>query len=233
MNKSLIRHAIQECINTSERLLSDIRTLECSESPSTAFALVIIVQEELAKAFLLTLVCKGVITWNDFIWRATRDHVCKQLISMVMDYLNPGVDEFIARLNEPLEERLKGTLPCHIADAINIFRHEKIGRWQSHNWWWADPPNYDQKAKKVSNGEVDRLKQSQLYVNIGKNGSAIPRTSVTQTQLDDEKDRAERLLTLVSRMIKEDDPLYLGYKEVTEAFQVLFANMILDGKKDE
>jgi len=199
--------------------------LEFSEPPATAFALVIIAQEEFAKAFLLTLVHKGVIEWNELIWRATRDHTCKQLLAMIMDYLNPDLDEFITRIKAPPDEKPRRGLPAHIADALNIFRHEKIGRWQSRNWGCVDPPNYDHKAKKVSKGEIDRLKQDQLYVDIGKSGSVTPKTVVTQKQFEDEKDRAERLCSLVRGMIEDERTSYLEYEEVTNAFRMLFASM--------
>lgn len=137
MKKSQFRHTIEGCLNNGERLLSDLLMLEFQEPPSTPFALAIIAQEEFAKAYLLTLVDKGVIPWNKLLWRATRDHTCKQLLCMIMDYLNPDTDEFLARINAPVEERLNKLLPSHIADAINIFRHEKIGRWASKHWFWA------------------------------------------------------------------------------------------------
>lgn len=232
MNESLFQNTIRACLDNGERLLSDALMLEFSEPPATAFALVIIAQEEFAKAFLLTLVCKGVIPWNKFIRRATRDHTCKQLLIIIMDYLNPDVDEFIARINVPIEKQMTRAFPPHIADAINIFRHEKIRRWESGNWLWADPPNYAPKAKKVGNGEIDRLKQDQLYVNINKDGFVIPKTVISQNQFEDEKYRAERLSSLVRGMIDENRTSYLEYKEVTETLRIMFANMASDHKKD-
>lgn len=224
MKESRLRHAIEACLDNGERLLSDALMLEFSKPPATAFALVIIAQEEFAKAFLLTLVYKRVIEWNELIWRTTRDHTCKQLLATVMDYLNPDFDEFIARIKAP-PEKAKGALPSHIADALNIFRHEKIGRWHSRNWFWVDPPNYDQKAKKVSKGQIDRLKQDQLYVDIGRSGSVIPKTVVSQKQFEDEKDRAERLCSLVRGMVEDEKTPYLEYEEVTDAFRMLFESM--------
>lgn len=233
MDEALFQNTIRACLDNGERLLSDALMLEFSEPPATAFAIVIIAQEEFAKAFLLTLVCKGVIPWNKFIRRATRDHTCKQLLIMIMDYLNPDVDEFIARINIPVEKQMTRALPHHIADAINIFRHEKIRRWESRNWFWAGPPNYAPKAKKVGNGEMDRLKQDQLYVNIGKDGFVIPKTVITQKQFEDEKYRAERLSSLVRGMTEENRTAYLEYEEVTKTLQTMFANMASESKKDQ
>ena len=101
--------------------------LEFSEPPATAYALAIISQEEFAKAFLLTLVYKELIDWNQSIWRASRDHTCKQLLILVMDYINPDDEEWDKRMQKVIYgETIDRTLPPHVADAINIFRHEKI-----------------------------------------------------------------------------------------------------------
>jgi AbiV family abortive infection protein len=232
MKESHFRHAIETCLENSERLLSDAQMLETSEPPATAFALVIIAQEELAKAFLLTLVYKGVIQWNELIWRAARDHKCKQLLVMVMDFLNPDWDEFMARDDAWYADRVEGLLPRQVADALNIFFHEKIGRWISRNWFWADPPIYDPKAKKMGNGLVDKWKQDQLYINIGKNGSVVPRRVVTQKQFQDEMDRASRLSFVVKDVFEQEWTERFDYKLVIDAFQILFESIKSDDKPE-
>lgn len=224
MNKSRLHLTIQACLENGERLLSDAEMLEFSEPPATAFALTIIAQEEFAKAFLINLIYKGIIQWDEYIWRASRDHTCKQLLTMVMDYLNPDDSEFMKRISVSSEGSVSRTLPRHIADALNIFRHEKIRRWESQNWVWADPPNYDPKAKKVGKGHLDRLKQDQLYIDIAKDGSVIPKGVITPNQLKIEKDRAERLCSLVRGMVEGERMEYSEYHKVTEAFRVLFAS---------
>ncbi|KKM65333.1 hypothetical protein LCGC14_1492290 [marine sediment metagenome] len=222
MNKSHFRHAINACLDNSESLLADAQMLEFSEPPATAFALAIIAQEESAKAFLLKLVDKDIIPWNELIWRAARDHKCKQLLVMVMDFLNPDWDEFMARDNEWYADRVDGLLPRPVADALNIFRHEKIGRWESHNSPWDDPPVYDPKAKKVARGFIDRWKQDQLYIAVGKDGAVAPRRTVTQAQFETEMERASRLSSVVKEMLEEECTERFDYKLVMEAFQMLF-----------
>ena len=133
MEKSHFKHAAEACLNNGERLLDDALMLEFSKPPATAFYLSMIAQEEFAKSFLLVLVYKSIIEWNQYIWRATRDHKCKQLLSMIMDFMNPDFDEFINRINAIKEEGEGWKIPPHIADALNIFYHEKIRRWQSNN----------------------------------------------------------------------------------------------------
>ena len=218
-----IRLSIETCIENGERLLMDAQMLEFSEPPSTAIALIIIAQEEFAKSFLLTLVLKGILKWNKYLWRASRDHKCKQLLVMIMDYINPGFDEFMKRVKGDLSW-VDGILPPKIADALNIFRHEKLGRWESNNWFWSEPLEYDTQAKKVANGQIDKYKQRQLYVDIKRDGSVLPHTLATQNEMEKEKDRAERLCFLVKSLLNDQNETYHEYKAVEEAFTVLFSN---------
>ena len=59
-----IQLSIETCIENGERLLLDAQMLEFSKPPSTTIALIMIAQEEFAKAFLLTLVFKGIDETN-------------------------------------------------------------------------------------------------------------------------------------------------------------------------
>jgi AbiV family abortive infection protein len=231
MNEPHFLHAVEACLENSDRLLLDAQMLEFSEPPATAFALIIIAQEELAKAFLLELVYKGIIQWNELIWRAARDHKCKHLLVLVLDFMSPEWDEFIARDGAWYTDRAKGLLPRKVADALNIFRHEKIGRWESRNWFWVDPPNYDPEAKKIGNGSVDKWKQDQLYIPIGKSGAVIPKRVISQEKFKAEMDRARRLFFLVKNIIEEECTHHFDYKLVKEAFQMLFENIKLDHEK--
>lgn len=206
--------------------------LETSQPPATAFALTIVAQEELAKAFLLTLVEKDIIQWDELIWRAARDHKCKQLLVMVMDFLNPDYDEFLARDDAWYADRVDGLLPPAVADAINIFRHEKIVRWKSTNWFWADPYVYEPNAKKIANGIVDEWKQDQLYIKVGKDGSVLKGRGVTQKLFEDAMDRARRLSSVVNEMLNDECTERFDYKLVINAFQMLFKSIRSERKGD-
>lgn len=93
------------CLSNGERLLDDADFVNRPEHPAgTPFALATIAQEEFAKAFLLFLASRGVIEWNSFVYRATRDHTCKQLLGLVLNHLSPDWDEEIKRSNEWLAE---------------------------------------------------------------------------------------------------------------------------------
>jgi AbiV family abortive infection protein len=85
------------CLKNGLRLLSDAEFLELDETPTTAHFLCAIAQEEFAKAFLLALVVRSVIPWDRRLLRASRDHTCKQLLCVVMEYLSPDFEEFLER----------------------------------------------------------------------------------------------------------------------------------------
>jgi AbiV family abortive infection protein len=105
MRKSHFIEAAELCVANGERLLDDADWVNYSERPPGAsFALTTIAQEEFAKAFLLFLASRGVIVWNSFLYRATRDHACKQLLGLVLSHLSPDWDEESRRSKEWLDE---------------------------------------------------------------------------------------------------------------------------------
>jgi hypothetical protein len=73
-----------------------------------------------------------------------------------------------SRIQEISEKQ--DSLPRSVADAINILRHEKIDRWESSGWTWVDTPVYDEIAKSLAEGQLDRAKQDALYVRLGRTG---------------------------------------------------------------
>lgn len=210
------------CIENGFRLLDDAEMLEYSDPPSSAFALAIIAQEEFAKAFLFYLVSINVIPWNKFVHRATRDHACKHLIGIILDYLNPDIDEFMNRAKKRSESPER-KLPPHVADAINIFRHEKIGRWVSPNWFWDVPPDYDAIAKKIADGYLDKRKQNSLYVNVSKTGAVLATPKVLKESLEDVFEKA-RNMGHFTRDLFQQEQIDLDYQSVKEAFEVVFAS---------
>jgi AbiV family abortive infection protein len=187
------------CLENGKRLLQDAEMLEHENPPSTCYALAIIAQEEFAKAFLLLLVSRGVIPWHPVIHRATRDHVCKQLLGFVMSYINPehdfGRDMEWLKENEERKvlfasykasrdeaekaamwERITeiserwDSLPQSVLDTISILRYEKIAHFEPRNWVWINKSLFDKTAKSLGEGRLDRQKQDALYVRIGRNG---------------------------------------------------------------
>jgi|SRR6266849_1031 len=154
-----IEQSAKAVLHNARRLLIDADLLQFDQPPATAYYLALIAQEECAKAFLLGLVCRQVIPWSSHILRASRDHTCKQLLCVVMEYLNPEQDEFLERCNAVVLRHEQPRFPAKVADAMNILRHEKIGRWISPSWVWAEDPKYDEDAQAIANGQFDRRKR--------------------------------------------------------------------------
>jgi len=176
--------AIEACIENGKRLLEDSENLKDFERFASAKALAILAQEEFAKAYIIKLVKEGAVPWCDEILRATRDHHCKQLMAILMEYLfTPWNVESLMERDKRIKEKFPDfNLPSKVADALNIFCHEKIGRWKSSSWFWAEDPKYDDEAKKVWKGKIEKAKQSALHVSVGKDGNVtnIPRSDIDE-----------------------------------------------------
>jgi AbiV family abortive infection protein len=115
--------------------------------------------------------------------------------------------------------------PSHVADAIFIFCHEKLGRWKSSNWFWVEEPEYDPQAKLVAEGTIDQEKQDALYVRLGREGHAVG--SPTSVRYEDAKaamETAGRMKSFVKSLIEEkvSDP---DYEKTEGAFKVAFASL--------
>lgn len=217
--------AVRACLTNGRRLLEDVEFLELNEPPTTAYFLTMIAQEEFAKGFLLALVVRGVIPWDRRLLRAARDHTCKQLLCIVMDYLSPDTEDFLERCNAVVLRHEVRQIPARVLDAINILRHEKIGRWVSQSWVWAEDPDYDPDAVAIAEGKLDRLKQDALYVRLAADG-AVDSTPVafTREKVRTERERAERLAHLTEGVLRGEAHPGLDYDKVEDLFRVLFAS---------
>ena len=191
------------CLKNAEMFLNDIEFLEIERYP-TAYALAVISQEEIAKAFLLYLIHCEAIPWNKFVKRSLRDHSCKQLWGIVLNELEPTTEKFLEKLQN-------GTLVSldvfinDVADVLNIYRHEKIGRWKYSRWVWNEMPKYKKHTKRVAEGYVDKIKQNALYVQIGEDGRvcSVP-SSVSQQLMEGAVDAAKRFHGLVKKLIEKE-----------------------------
>lgn len=206
---STLAASIRACMENGDKILEDVeffRDYE-RENYSTMYFFCIISQEEFAKAFLLYLIKEKIVPWTNETHRSLQDHKSKQLVCLVMDFLSPPFDELIEwNKNKEYEEGKWGPLfPPHVIDAINIYRHEKIGRWESKNWVWDKIPNYNPTAKKIGSGYLDRRKQDALYVKVGKNGKIanIP-SDVTKEMFEDVYERASNHKYLIKSLIESD-----------------------------
>lgn len=166
-----LNRSIDACITNSQRLIDESYNLEFLQPTSTRFYVLMIAQEEAAKAFILYLVREGVVPLSLEVCRAMKDHVCKQLVGMLMDYVVfrwETMEDLQARIRMDMD--LGELLPQDVGSALEIFAYEKIKRWKSNNWAWADDPNYDPAVLKLAEGARDRQKQNAIYVGIGRDG---------------------------------------------------------------
>ncbi|MGA7562753.1 MAG: AbiV family abortive infection protein [Desulfobaccales bacterium] len=171
-NGDRFEKAIDACIKNGRRLLEDSEYMKDYDRLPTAKALAILAQEEFAKAYILRLVQEEAIPWCDEILRATKDHNCKHLMAMIMEYLFTPLDVSSLERDQKIKDNFPDfKLPRKVADALNIFCHEKVSRWKSSPWCWDEDPQYDSEARKVWKGQIDKTKQNAFYVSIGKNGS--------------------------------------------------------------
>jgi AbiV family abortive infection protein len=214
------------CLENGQRLLNEAEILEFEEPSSTRYFLSMIAQEECAKGFLLFLVSIKVIPWHPLIFRATRDHRCKQLLCVVIDFLTDD-NEFINRTNSFVLENKRLDIPARVNDSIFILRHEKIGRWESNAWVWAEDPSYEETALKVSEGKQDRLKQRSLYVELGKTGDVhtTPK-EITQKQANAEYEKGRRFTSFLKDLTSGATPNSVDYEKIEQGFRVLFSKYV-------
>jgi len=189
----------------------------------SAFALCILAQEEYAKAFLLHFVHAEAMPWTAEMQRILRDHTSKQLLAMIMDFLDPDVEDFGAWLKTRSESGNK--LPGYVADALNIIRHERVPR--QGPWAWTreeDDPPCDPDARRIPNGHVDRQKQSALYVGVGTRFQVTSNPStVNSDAVEAELEKTRHLGQLLARYDDSLQPLKsVEYEKICWSFRVMF-----------
>ncbi len=176
--------------------------MEFRSPSSSCYFLVTIAQEEFAKAFLLLLVAEHVIPFDTGVQRTLRDHVCKHLVGMWMDYIIMHWEEF-----DELERAIKldvslgESLPDDVGSAAEILRYDKIERWK-----YAPNPPYDRSALAIAKGTKDKRKQDALYVRIGKDGRVASKpTVIVDTETNEELERAERYRRFIQGALAGND----------------------------
>ncbi len=224
--KDRFTKSAKSCLENGQRLLDEAELLEFEDPLSTRYFLSMIAQEECAKGFILFLVSIEVIPWNTQIFRATRDHRCKQLLCIVIDFLTDD-NEFINRINSFVIENKRLDIPARVNDSMFILRHEKIGRWESNTWVWAEDPIYEETALRVADGKQDRVKQRSLYVDVGKNGKVIATPKViTQEQANAEYEKGRRFISFLKDLTSGEIPTSPDYEKVEQCFRVLFSKFM-------
>lgn len=227
-SKMLLR-TVRTCVENGERILSDASDLEFREPPSSRFYLIMIAQEEFAKAFMISLVREGIVSLTQPVRRAIYDHSCKQLVGMILDYMImhwETMEELEAAIKKDFE--LGARFPADVASAMNILRHEKIRRWESNNWFWAEDPEYDHAALQVAEGKKDRRKQNALYVGIGRDGSVSSTPcAITAEETRAELERADRYRYFMNSLIEGTVKSH-RYHKAMSALKMLFLERASD-----
>ncbi len=196
MGKKDFTKAIEACNENGKRLCYDAES--CWSSPA-GVALAILAQEEYAKAFILNLVNEGIIPWSQGVQLSIRNHECKHLFVLIMDYL-ASIDEPIGEWEKRLKSGEQVQIPSHVRDAINIYRHEKVGRWEEGGApCWDEDPNWHKIPKRIGmNKKVDRKKQDSLYVQISKDGEVVKVPNADEKDVEKELKRARDVQDIAS-----------------------------------
>jgi hypothetical protein len=124
----LLVETIRACVANGNRLGDESYDLEFREPPSLQLYVLLIAQEEFAKAFILILIRDGVIPFSRPLLRAMNDHACKHLVGLIMDYIIMRWDTMeeaqeLIRADVELGDNVPGV----IESAIMLLRFEKIG----------------------------------------------------------------------------------------------------------
>lgn len=217
IHKSHVSHAMSACVENGQRLHQDAEWLGTDRSATTV-ALCILAQEEFAKAFLLHLVCEGIIPWTAKVRKSLRNHQHKQLMGLIMEWLSPSDYEFNARIGKGPGDF---TFPAHVADAMKLYV-EKV---QPQGHISCPPAASDPMAKSVAVGDRDNMKQDALYVRLSDDGDVVSvPTQVTPEMMEAELDRTERLSKLVRPLRGGTLGPVLDYDLLLEAMRFLLLN---------
>jgi AbiV family abortive infection protein len=201
--KQDVQASIEACLENGARLLDDALRLEFENLGGTRFLISVLAQEEYAKAFLLYCVREEIIPWDDDLRRVMRNHACKHVVAIVMEYIDPEwetIEELRAIINA--EYDLNGAFPPRVSSALNILYHERI---RNRNFEYDEDDNYEPTVVRIAKGERDRKKQDAVFVDIDKNCCVKQNRSpmnITREQAGKEYKQAERYASIVSRLIE-------------------------------
>lgn len=209
IDKSKLSKAVIESWQSGDRLYEDAKQLQECERFPTAYSLFILAQEEFAKSFLLQLVTDDSLPWSIGLQRALRNHNCKQLAGLIMDYIQR--DDFLVLMNDPNRFKGASTLPLHIIDAIHLIVHEFVFKRSRSDWLYEESRKLDPIAVQIAKGMVDREKQSGFYVQLGFDGNILSTpTQVSATQCQAELERTHRIRDVIN--------CYQGQAQINASF---------------
>jgi len=203
-------NALKTVLENAARIFDDAKYLEEMGRYPTSYALSILAQEEYAKAFLLYLAQKQSVPWTVGLQKALRNHKCKQLVALLMEYLQRK--DFLELLEDPDRFRGASQLPDYVMDAMHIIVHEHIGG-NDRDAWLDDDKKPHPLANRIARGVLDREKQTGIYVQVGWNGTVHKSPNLIS---------AERCREQLARTKKVSDVFWVndGEVEATASFDL-------------
>ncbi len=205
-SEKVLLATLRACLKNGERLQEESYDLEFRTPPSSRYFLVMIAQEEFAKAFILYLTREGTVPFSAAVLRAINDHACKQLVGVVMDYIIMHW-ETIEELQDAVRKdyALGEKLPKDVSSAMALLRFEKIGKWEGDRAGFSNKNVYDPLTRGISEGKKDRHKQDALYVRIGRDGRvcSTPDTAINEKETHAEFERAGRYRRFIDSLLTD------------------------------
>ena len=227
MNQANLVPSIEVCIENGERLIEDAQLLKDFDRLPTALSLSILAQEEFAKAFLLILVQKQVIPWTAECRRALRNHECKHLTGVMIEWLGPPLNEALERCQNSGRGNDFEFFPQDVASAINILRHEKFERFR-FNYAERDPES-NGLPRKIAEGKLDRKKQQGFYVGVNSYGkvNSLP-TSITENEFKEQFERANLYRIFATDASLDCVLSFVEYRFFCDAVTAVFADLAIN-----
>ena len=211
-----VNASIDACLTNAERLMGDAQALEYQELGGTRLAISILAQEEYAKAFLLYMVREEFLPWESRLLSVIRNHSCKHLLAVVMEWIAPEWDT-----TEELEAILDAEyaaerFPPRVSSALNILYSEKIrGR--------DDDEQYELDVVAIARGKRDAVKQDALYIDLDKSCRTKNNPGgVTQEDAEAEYKRADRYKWIVRGLIEPDAFEGIQLRRLKEVMKIVF-----------
>jgi AbiV family abortive infection protein len=217
--KEDVQASIDACLANAERLMEDAVQLEFQERGGARLAICMLAQEEYAKAFLLYMVREELFPWDTELLRAIRNHACKHLVAIVMEYVDPQwetLEELDAIIKSEFD--LEGHFPPRVSSALNILYYEKMRRGD-----FFDDNDYEPDVVAVAAGERDMVKQDAIYVDLDKS-CRVKNAPMNVSREDAELEyrRAGRYGSTILGLIRPDAYEGIQLKKLKEATKIVF-----------
>jgi AbiV family abortive infection protein len=223
---SALQDTLKIVVANAARLFEDATLLEEWERYPTAYALAVLAQEEYGKAFLVHLAADHGVPWTPELEKATRNHLCKQLVALVLEYVSRK--DFFDLIEEPDRFRGASTLPGHVLSAIEIIVHEHMRHYSRAEW--SEGAQVHPVANRIARGVLDREKQTGFYVYVGSDGR-IRRAPgmISASRCREELARTERVSNSFYLLDDQIHPAAsFDWPKIIAFFQVLLGAMPID-----